>query len=390
MRIFSLPPPSTPTRNFQFCLFCRLFCKGITCPACNAPWEYIYSNARVFSSLQKRKVQKYRCKICGRQWIIPAKVFLPSPLCPFCGRPLNIKKRRKNFDVYKCSNSSCFHREKYGQRYTYRAFRTDFGRPKERKTSPLPDIKRSHFPFQIQAICISLYLCGLSSREVVFFLKSFFSVKISHQTVLNFLYSLGSHLGSLLPNLPPSSSNLLIVDEKYIRCEGRWGYLFTCLNERGAILAQYFSPTRSFAGAYAVLYRALSKLSSLPGEITVVTDAFTCYPPAIQLIQADFKVKITHVKVKGLFDPQDTRNDFRGYKNPIENFFSILEMRVSKLKGFGSLKGARFFSSLFEVWYNHLRPSQRFNGRPPVPLIEDYPASPVLGWKLLIEKALSG
>ncbi|RLE06859.1 hypothetical protein DRJ00_09060, partial [Candidatus Aerophobetes bacterium] len=68
----------------------------------------------------------------------------------------------------------------------------------------------------------------------------------------------------------------------------------------------------------------------------------------------------------------------------------ILEMRVSKLKGFGSLKGARFFSSLFEVWYNHLRPSQRFNGRPPVPLTEDYPASPVLGWKLLIEKALSG
>ena len=91
-------------------------CKGITCPTCNAPWEYIYSNARVFSSLQKRKVQKYRCKICGRQWIIPAKVFLPSPLCPFCGRPLNIKKRRKNFDVYKCSNSSCFHRKKYGQR----------------------------------------------------------------------------------------------------------------------------------------------------------------------------------------------------------------------------------------------------------------------------------
>ena len=256
--------------------------KGITCPTCNAPWEYIYSNARVFSSLQKRKVQKYRCKICGRQWIIPAKVFLPSPLCPFCGRPLNIKKRRKNFDVYKCSNSSCFHRKKYGQRYTYRAFRTDFGRPKERETSPLPDIKRSHFPFQIQAICISLYLCGLSSREVVFFLKSFFSVKISHQTVLNFLYSLASHLGSLLPNLPPSTSNLLIVDEKYIRCEGRWGYLFTCLNERGAILAQYFSPTRSFAGAYAVLYRALSKLSSLPEEITVVTDAFTCYPPAIE------------------------------------------------------------------------------------------------------------
>ena len=91
-----------------------------------------------------------------------------------------------------------------------------------------------------------------------------------------------------------------------------------------------------------MLYRALSKLSSLPGEITVVTDAFTCYPPAIQLIQADFKVKITHVKVKGLFDPQDTRNDFRRYKNLIENLFSILEMRVSKLKGFGSLKGARF------------------------------------------------
>ncbi|MCD6083593.1 hypothetical protein J7J59_05750, partial [Candidatus Aerophobetes bacterium] len=79
----------------------------------------------------------------------------------------------------------------------------------------------------------------------------------------------------------------------------------------------------------------------------------TSYPAP----QADFKVKITHVKVKGLFDPQGTRNDFRGYKNLIENFFSILEMRVSKLKGFGSLKGARFFSSLFEVWYNHLRPS---------------------------------
>jgi len=31
--------------------------KGITCPTCNAPWEYICTNAQVSSSLQKRKVQ---------------------------------------------------------------------------------------------------------------------------------------------------------------------------------------------------------------------------------------------------------------------------------------------------------------------------------------------
>jgi len=176
----------------------------------------------------------------------------------------------------------------------------------------------------------------------------------------------------------------------YIRYEGKWGYLFTCLSEKGAVLAQYFSPTRSPAGAYAGLYEALSKLSSLPEEIKVVTDFFPSYPPAIQLVQADFKIKITHIKVKGLSDPKGTKNDFRRYKNLIENFYSILEMRVGKLKGFGSLQGARLFSSLFGIWYNHLRPNQRFDGKLPLPLTEDFPVDPVLGWRLLIEKALSG
>jgi len=73
-----------------------------------------------------------------------------------------------------------------------------------------------------------------------------------------------------------------------------------------------------------LLYRALSKLFSLPEEITAVTDAFTCYPPAIHLIQTDFKVKITHVKVKGFELLKGARFFFSLVRRISHLFFLIL------------------------------------------------------------------
>ena len=42
--------------------------KSIECPCCSAPYKYIYSNAVVAAKHRKKKVQKYKCKICSHQW----------------------------------------------------------------------------------------------------------------------------------------------------------------------------------------------------------------------------------------------------------------------------------------------------------------------------------
>jgi len=131
--------------------------------------------------------------------------------------------------------------------------------------------RRKVFSFEILVYLLILLITKLLSFN--FSPQEFIRKKVRKSFAL--------HLGSLLPNLPPSSSNLLIV-ERCISAAREDGGIFLPVLTRESYPGTVSLSHTSLAGAYAVLYRALSKLSSLPGEITVVTDAFTCYPPAIQ------------------------------------------------------------------------------------------------------------
>ena len=74
--------------------------------------------------------------------------------------------------------------------------------------------------------------------EVASILSGAFSLSVAHQSIINWAYAMACYFYPLLDALPVHLSNVWVVDETYLRYEGKWGHLFTVLDgEHGSILA---------------------------------------------------------------------------------------------------------------------------------------------------------
>jgi len=364
--------------------------KDITCPNCGAPYTYIYSNATISLPGQRGKVQKHKCKVCNHQWFPVEHRKHISLFCPYCGSRIDFKVHRKDFDKYKCINPECEYKKKNGQRYTFRDYSIHLDAIQRYAPQPAR-VKFSDSYFSSASIAFALFFFisfPLSSREVASILSGTFGLSVSHQSIINWASSMAYYLYPLLDTLPVHLSNTWVVDETYLLYEGKWGYLFTVLDgDHGSILSQYFSPTRSVAAAYAVLEKASRRFSlAETGLIHIITDGLASYPLAVELLESQTKGQFLHHKVIGLKNGK-VKDQYRKYKNLIENYYSVLKPYYYRKRGFGSFQGAVVFSVLFTLYYNYLHPSDRFNDKPIVQIEGLNYSHPVLSWKGLIDKA---
>jgi transposase-like protein len=363
--------------------------KDTICPNCEATYQFIYSNATKDSvKNNKGKIQKFKCKICKHQWFHNDRKKRPTWFCPYCGQRIDLKVHRKDFDKFKCINPKCQYKLDNGQRYTYREYHISM----DNINQFVPASKgfaTSHFSYASIAIALFFFISfPLSSREVANILSGVFGLSVSHQSIINWAQIMARCFYPILDTLPVNLSNIWVVDETYLIYESKWGYLFTVLDaEYGSIIAQIFSPSRSVASAYAVLEKASRRFDIANcGIITVVTDGLASYPPAIQLLASQTKGQFQHCKVIGLKDGK-VKNQYRRYKNLVENYYSVLKPYYYRTRGFGSFAGAVTFSVLFTLYYNYLHPSDRFDDKPIIQIEGlDY-SHPILSWKGLIEKA---
>ncbi len=72
---------------------------GVKCPSCNS--EAVYRNGHI-----KTGKQRFICLICGIQFCPDAKRTLVKgkPLCPHCGKPMNVYKLEGNVIRFRCSD----------------------------------------------------------------------------------------------------------------------------------------------------------------------------------------------------------------------------------------------------------------------------------------------
>lgn len=367
--------------------------KNLTCPYCSAPYLYIYSNATVKVKHRKRRIQKYRCKICFHQWFPNSTKRNLIFYCPFCRIRLNYKRTRREFDIYICKNDNCEYFKKNNQRYIYRDYFFDVH--KLQLATPeksLVNLSNSKFSQNVMAMAFVLHInYRINYRRTADFLKNIFNINISYTTIYNWCESLAYLLAPIVTKLPISSSNLLVIDETYEKYAGYWGYYYACLDAINRyLIAPHFSPKRNVKAAATTIMGAINRISNKYKQIFLVHDYFPTYFLAVQLInQASNEFKIISLPVKGLKDKPYELNPFRKYKNIIERYFGTQKPIYAMARGFGSIKGAISHNILHAIDYNYFHPHELYRYNPPIEIPGLKSNHPIEKWNKLIQLAMS-
>lgn len=367
--------------------------KTIFCPSCGAPYTYISSNAVIKVKHRSKPVQKYRCKICSRQWFPPSQKVHAIFYCPFCRTRLSITKTRQEYDIFICRNKSCDYLKQKSYCYIYRDY--FFNVHELVLASPVKspiDLSRIHYSYNVLGLALVLHVnFRLPYRRTSDFLEEIFGVSIASSTLYNWIESVAHLLAPLVTKLPISTSNILVADETYERYAGSWGYYYACLDAINRYLvAPHFSPKRNVKAVATCLTGALKRIKNPPPTINIVHDYYPPYFLAVQLINQSniFPFKLVSLPVKGLKDEHSELPNFnRRYKNIIERYFGTAKPLYYMTRGFGTLAGAVSHHILHAIDYNYFHPHQYYKFEPPIKIQGLKSNHPIEKWNKLIQMA---
>jgi hypothetical protein len=208
------------------------------CPHCGASYLYIYNN--------NGNKGQFKRKVCKSTFFPFKPTKDTDPYCPFCGCKLDLAKKRKSFDVYRCPNMSCDYRLRkllsmskiqktlydktphlFKLRYIYRKFHIDF--------KPLSKDSPVTTPFGLDKIKASPHVLGLvltyhvnyalSLRKTAAIMFDVHNVRVSHQTIANYVNSVAPIVKPFVDHFPYQLSDSFCGDETYIKVGGVWHYI---------------------------------------------------------------------------------------------------------------------------------------------------------------------
>jgi len=373
--------------------------QNMRCPYCDAPHQYIYDN--------NGGKGQFLCKVCTAVFNKKDKPLRDVVLkCPHCRSHLQKVKKRKDFDVYKCLNDDCaFYLKnirnmskaekadfaskphKYKVRYIYRKFNIDF-KPlaKESKVTTkvnLPKIQCSQYVLGLILTYAVNY--GLPARKTAALLFDVHKVKISHQTVLNYLHSVAPIVKPFVDGFAYDLSDQLCGDETYIKVNGRWHYIFFFIDAVKKIILSYrVSPHRDTVTAVSAIDDVLSKLKSLPANLKLITDGNPIYLLAQHFFR-EHNIFFDILQVIGLTNNDPISKEYRPLKQIIERLNRTFKGNYTATCGFGSQIGSVYFVDLFAAYFNFLRPHSALDGNVPalIPELDSLADMPAKWIKLI-------
>ena len=160
-------------------------------------------------------------------------------------------------------------------RYIYRQFIFDF-QALSKKSSHLPkvDIANIHSSPHTLGLILTYYVnYGLSSRNMAAIIKDIHNLDISHQSVLDYADCVGYLLKPFLDNYPFQLSDSFCGDETYIKATGKCQYIFFFFDAvKKIILSYHVSPNLNTFSAIKAINDVLTKLKTIPDNLTFVVD----------------------------------------------------------------------------------------------------------------------
>ena len=206
----------------------------ISCPCCNAPHQYLYDNTGGRG--------QFWCKVCdnhfNRKNLFDKAIHLH---CPYCDKPLELKKHRKLFNVHKCTNPNCSYYqnsikslskedleeyktnpENFKLHYIYREFIIDFFKvdlyslPKNASS-----LQFRKFSPHIMGLCLTYMVnCGLSTRKTRDVMRDVHGVKISHTQIASYATTAAYCIKPFVDSYDYKPTNYLAADETYTKVKG--------------------------------------------------------------------------------------------------------------------------------------------------------------------------
>ncbi|WP_164730864.1 DDE-type integrase/transposase/recombinase [Anoxybacter fermentans] len=179
-------------------------------------------------------------------------------------------------------------------------------------------------------------------------------------------------MAPLIPKLPLPLSDIVAIDEIYVKIKGKWHCLFTAIDgKHGFVIIQHLSKHRDAKAALTILQRVIEQYDGK--KFTLVTYKALIYEVAVHAAKVFLNANIDHHQIKGLFPYGivDYSNEvYRPYKNIVERFFGTYKSYYKRHKSFSSFEGAISHAILYQLYFNYLKPHDSFGGKPPLQITD--------------------
>jgi len=141
---------------------------------------------------------------------------------------------------------------------------------------------------------------------------------------------------------------------------------------------------RTTRNAVTTLYQTFNKFPSIPSDLNVVTDGNPIYN-ASQVFFSMNDIKFDLYQVIGVKNQDDVSRKWRSYKQVEERLNRTYKQNYYGTHGYGSLRNANVYMSLYVSFYNFLRSHSALKYRTPIQLdiFEDDDLMPNKWLKLL-------
>jgi len=353
-----------------------------SCIHCGASNEYIYAHT---------KTQK-RCKVClGTFTLHPNYHEEITHHCPHCERKLELVRNRSDYNVLRCHSDNCpfYIKNKkllksgeaqhlkttsnsYKLRYHFRLF--DFNIAEIKDNLPFSinskiDLSKIHHSKYTLGLVLTYYVnYGLSSRKTSRILYEVHGIKISHQTIVNYAEATAAITESLNDSYPYELSNTITFDETYIKVKGKSNYVFFGSDTTKKIITSYrIFAHRSTRNAVTTLYQTFNKFPSRPPDLNIVTDGNPIYN-ASQVFFKMNDINFDLYQVIGVRNNDDVSRKWRVYKQVEERLNRTYKQNYYGTNGYGSLRNANIYMSLYVSFYNFLRSHSALKYKTPIQL----------------------
>lgn len=352
------------------------------CLNCGAPNAYIYAHTKT----------QNMCKVCKQTFTLKKTYHEEiTHHCPHCHRKLEVQHIRKDYDVLMCHHYQCpfylknkkslkvgdadhllINDSQHKLRYHFRLFNFTLASLKDQNHLSINskvDLDKIHHSKYTLGLVLTYYVnYGLSSRKTAQILKEVHDLKLTHQTVVNYAEAVAAITESLNVIYPYKLSNTITFDETYIKVMGKSNYVFFGSDTHNKIITSYrIFDQRTTKNAVTTLFETFNKYRQLPKELHVVTDGNPIYNAA----QVFFKmndINFDLYQVIGVKNKDSISKKWRSYKQAEERLNRTYKFNYHGTNGYGSLRNANVYISLFVTFYNFLRCHSSLNYKRPIEL----------------------